>query len=188
MIEPFPEDGQRGVFERGRARIETDAGDVIASRADPRPAFFGRAGLRRNLRWDALDSAYFAGYAIWNYLTAPLLLTRDGVQVSEGDAWEKEGESWRRLEADFPEGLDTHSRRQTLLHRRQGRLRRHDYVAEVVGGWARAAHNCADTRRPAGSCSRPAAGSARSARATGRCPSRPWSGSSSRSFRSRAGS
>ena len=42
------------------------------------------------------------------------------------------------------------------------------------------------TRRRAGSCSRPAAGSARSARATGRCPSRPWSGSSSRSFRSRA--
>src|SRR5687768_10410931 len=85
VMDPFPEDGQRGVFERGTARIETDAGDVVASRDDPRPAFFGRTGLRRNLRWDALDSAYFAGYALWNYLTTPLLLTRDGVQVSEGD-------------------------------------------------------------------------------------------------------
>ena len=150
VLEPFPEDGQRGVFERGRVRVETDAGDVVASRDDPRPAFFGRAGLRRNLRWDALDSTYFAGYALWNYLTAPLLLTRDGVQVSEGDAWEEEGESWRRLEAGFPEGLDTHSRRQSFYFDAQGRLRRHDYVAEVVGGWARAAHHCAEHAQAGG--------------------------------------
>jgi hypothetical protein len=26
-------------------------------------------------------------------------------------------------------------------------LRRHDYVAEVVGGWAHAAHMCAEPRR-----------------------------------------
>jgi hypothetical protein len=150
VMTPFPENGQRGVFERGGARIETDAGDVVASRDDPRPAFFGRAGLRRNLRWDALDSAYFAGYALWNYLTTPLLLTRDGVEVSEGDPWEKEGERWRRLEAGFPAGLDTHSHRQSFYFDAQGRLRRHDYVAEVVGGWARAAHYCAEHVRAGG--------------------------------------
>jgi hypothetical protein len=150
VMDPFPENGQRGVFEGGAARIETDAGDVVASRDDPRPAFFGRAGLRRNLRWDALDSAYFAGYALWNYLTTPLLLCRDGVEVSEGDAWEEEGERWRRLEAAFPAGLDTHSDRQSFYFDAQGRLRRHDYVAEVVGGWARAAHYCAEHVRAGG--------------------------------------
>ena len=144
VMDPFPQDGQRGVFDHGAARIETDAGDVLASRDDPRPAFFGRAGLRRNLRWDALDSAYFSGYALWNYLTTPLLLTRTGVEVSEGDPWEQDGGTWRRLEVSFPEGLDTHSRHQSFYFDAQGRLRRHDYVAEVVGGWARAAHYCAE--------------------------------------------
>jgi hypothetical protein len=150
MFDPFPKNGQRGIFERGRVRIETDAGDLVASRDDPRSAFFGRAGLRRNLRWDALDSTYFAGYAMWNYLTTPLLLTREGVEVSDADAWEEEGEKWRRLEVSFPESLDTHSRRQTFYFDAQGLLRRHDYVAEVVGRWARAAHYCADHARADG--------------------------------------
>jgi hypothetical protein len=150
VMDPFPENGQRGVFESGAARIETDAGDTVASRDDPRSAFFGRAGLRRNLRWDALDSAYFAGYALWNYLTTPLLLCHDEVEVSEGDAWEEEGERWRRLDAGFPADLDTHSDRQSFYFDAQGRLRRHDYVAEVVGGWARAAHYCAEHVRAGG--------------------------------------
>jgi hypothetical protein len=150
VMDPFPKHGQRGVFERGRVRIETDAGDLIASRDDPRAAFFGRAGLRRNLRWDALDSAYFAGYAMWNYLTTPLLLTRDGVEVGEGDSWEEDGERWRRLEVTFPDGLDTHSRRQSFYFDAQGRLRRHDYVAEPVGRWARAAHYCAEHAQAGG--------------------------------------
>ena len=144
VMAPFPEKGRRGVFERGAVRIETEAGDVVASRDDPRPAFFGRAGLRRNLRWDALDSAYFAGYALWNYLTTPLLLTRDGVEVGDGDDWEEEGERWRRLEAVFPASLDTHSRKQSFYFDAQGRLRRHDYVAEVIGAWAKGAHYCTE--------------------------------------------
>jgi hypothetical protein len=150
VMDPFPRAGQRGIFERGRVRIETEAGDLVASRDDPRAAFFGGPGWRRNLRWDALDSTYFAGYAMWNYLTTPFLLIRDGVQVSEGDAWEEKGESWRRLEVSFPESLHTHSRRQTFYYDAQGLLRRHDYVAEVVGRWARGAHYCADHAQAAG--------------------------------------
>jgi len=87
VIVPFPRTGQRGVFDRGEARIESEGGEVLASRANPRAAFFGRAGLRRNLRWDSLDATYFAGYAMWNYLTKPLLLTLDGVRVAEGEQW-----------------------------------------------------------------------------------------------------
>ena len=56
VLDPFPRDGQRGIFERGAARIESRDGEVLSSRPDARAAFFGRSGLRRNLRWDALDS------------------------------------------------------------------------------------------------------------------------------------
>lgn len=144
VLDPFPSDGQRGVFERGVARIESHEGQVISSRVNARSAFFGRSGLRRNVRWDPLDSVYFAGYAMWNYLTTPYLLTRAGVEVSEGEAWRQGGETWRRLNAHFPPGIDTHSPRQTFYFDDGGHLRRHDYVAEVIGRWARAAQHCAD--------------------------------------------
>jgi hypothetical protein len=141
---PFPREGNRGVFEEGAARIETAGGDVLESRADPRAAFSGVAGLRRNLRWDALDSTYFAGYAMWNYVTTPYLLTREGVDATEAEPWSQDGETWRRLEVRFPAGLDTHSPRQTFYFDDRGLLRRHDYVADVVGGWAHGGHYCAD--------------------------------------------
>jgi hypothetical protein len=49
----------------------------------------------------------------------------------------------------FPPGLDTHSPRQSFFYDESLRLRRHDYVAEVVGRWAHAAHFC-DEHREAG--------------------------------------
>jgi hypothetical protein len=146
VLDPFPSDGERGVFERGEARIETQRGEVVAARRAARSVFTGLSGLRRNLRWDALDSTYFAGYAMWNYLTTPLLLMRDGVRVDEGEPWPEGGEEWRRLQVDFPHDLDTHSAHQTFYVDPSGLVRRHDYTAEVVGGWAKAAHLLADHR------------------------------------------
>jgi hypothetical protein len=144
VLDPFPEPGTRGVFERGAARLERADGEVIASRSEPRAAFFGRSGIRRSFRWDPLDATYFAGYAMWNYLSFPLLLTRPDVEVREIAPWRSKGEELRRLEAEFPADFDTHSRRQSFYFDAGGRLVRHDYVAEVVGRWARAAHLCAD--------------------------------------------
>ena len=144
VLDPFPRDDQKGVFDRGEARIESDGGEVIASRANPRAAFSGIAGVRRSLRWDALDATYFAGYAMWNYLTTPYLLTLGGVGVREGEPWIRDGETWRRLEVKFPDDLDTHSPYQTFYFDSGGLLRRHDYVARVVGRWAHGAHYCAD--------------------------------------------
>jgi hypothetical protein len=149
-LEPFPRDGLRGVLEQGTPRIEDTAGALIESRPDPGPEFSGLSGLRRNLRWDALDATYFAGYAMWNYLTTPLLLTRDEVTVREGEPWTEGGETWQRLEAEFGGGLDTHSPRQTFYFDAQRRLRRHDYVARVVGSWAHAAHYCDDHAQAGG--------------------------------------
>ena len=139
---PFPQPGRRGVFDRGEARIETEGGELIETRSDPRSHFFGRAGLRRNLRWDPLDATYFAGYALWNYLNTPYLLAREDVRTRELGPWDAGGRCWRRLAADFPTTLHTHSPSQVFYFDERGLLRRHDYVAEVVGGWARAAHMC----------------------------------------------
>jgi hypothetical protein len=149
-FDPFPRPGRIGVFEPGEVRIETADGEVLESRIDPRRSFSGLSGLRRNLRWDALDSVYFAGYANHNYLTAPLLFTFEGVEVDEGERWEEQGELWQRLEVTFPEGFDTHSRRQTFYYDALRLLRRHDYVAEPVGRLARAAHYCSEHARAGG--------------------------------------
>jgi hypothetical protein len=149
-IEPFPRDGQVGVFDRGEVRIETADGEVLESRADPRRSFSGPSGLRRNLRWDALDSVYFAGYALHNYLTTPFLLTLEGVEVDEGERWDEAGEVWQRLEVSLPDWLATHSRRQTFYYDALRLLRRQDYVAEVIGRFTRAAHYCAEHARAGG--------------------------------------
>ncbi len=134
VIEPYPAAGARGVFERDRVRIEAEDGRVLAERDDPRSRF---PGGRRRLWWDRLDALYFAGYALWNYLTTPYLLLSDGVEARE------EG---RRLQVTFPPGMPTHSREQTFWFDDQGLLERLDYTAEVFGGWARAAHLCAEHR------------------------------------------
>jgi hypothetical protein len=142
IMEPFPRDGERGVFDAGQVRVDQVHGETISSRENPRSHFTGSSGLRRNLRWDALDTAYFAGYALWNYLTTPIMLTREGFEVREGEDWDEDGERWRRLEVTFPEGVDTHSREQTFYVDARGLIRRVDYTAEVVSGFARAAHYC----------------------------------------------
>jgi hypothetical protein len=137
---PFPRDGERAVFDRGPVRIETDAGGVVSERDDPRASFFGLSGLRRNLRWDPLDVAYFAGYAIWNYLTTPYLLSWDRLDLREGPEWREGDESWRRLEVTFPSELHTHSAEQSFYVDERGLIRRHDYTAEPISRLAKATH------------------------------------------------
>jgi hypothetical protein len=87
VFDGFPQQGLQAVFDRGDVRIETRDGEPITARRNARAAFAGLGGLRRNLRWDALDAAYFAGYAWWNYLSIPVLLTREGVTLTEGASW-----------------------------------------------------------------------------------------------------
>jgi hypothetical protein len=150
VLDPYPAEGQRGVFQAGEVRIEDGAGQVLESRELARESFYGASGLRRNLRWDALDTTYFAGYAMWNYMTTPYLLTRSGIDVREGEDWEEGEETWRRLEVTFPDELDTHSREQTFYVDRKGLIRRQDYTAEVVSRFANAAHYCGEHKEFSG--------------------------------------
>jgi len=140
IFEPYPREGSTGVFAGDVVRVLDAEGDVIEERDDPRAAFFGTSGLRRNVRWDSLDALYFAGYAMWNYMTIPFLFDEEGFEVEEGDSLETDSGEWRRLDVRFPEGFPTHCREQSFYFDAQGLLRRHDYVPEVVASFADAAH------------------------------------------------
>ncbi len=140
-IRSFPNARQTSFFAPERVWIVDRSGTPIADRKHPRDGF---GGLGKQLHWDHLDSVYFAGYAIWNYLTAPYLLCRNDVRVESVPSREDAGETWRGLAAFFPPGLPTHNPTQTFYFDGRGRLRRHDYHAEVIGPYAVASHYCAD--------------------------------------------
>ena len=128
---PFLKPNLRTSFEPHRVAIETTEGRVVEERLQPRDSF---AGHRVDTPWDPLQLAYFAGYAMWTYLTTPFLFAVDGVTTEELEPWPENGEMWRRLKVTFPHGIATHSTVQMFYFASDGLLRRHDYDAEVLGG------------------------------------------------------
>lgn len=140
----FPKPGQTSeLIGNDEVRILDSAGKIVARRENPRMAF---RGLRRQFAWDDLDFIYFGGYATWNYLTAPFLLARKGFVVEALDPLHGALSPLTRLLVTFPDDVPTHSRRQIFYFDDQRLLRRLDYTAEVVGGWAHAAHLCEEYR------------------------------------------
>lgn len=129
-FESFPGPGSRGVFEDGDVRIEGQ-GPIERDRSSARPT-------SRKLWWDHLDLLYFAGYALWNYVAVPHRLW--DLPHHELPPWSEQDHEWRRIEVQFPPEIHTHSPVQTFYLDDAGRICRHDYVAEVFGSWARAAH------------------------------------------------
>jgi hypothetical protein len=95
-------------------------------------------GLRKYRRWSPLDALYFFGYALTHYHALPFTLgqgeclghrrARLGNEVLDG------------VDVRLPPSLHTHSEHQVFYFDSTGVLRRHDYVAEIIGGWARGAH------------------------------------------------
>ncbi len=127
---PIDRSGNTGVLKNGDVFLEDPSGITIDRRDNARSFFpYGR----RLFWWDSLDQTYFAGYALWNYLAFPALLLRKDIR------WEETGA--HRLLADFPENIATHSPSQEFLFDPvSGLLRQHNYTAEVMGGWAKAAN------------------------------------------------
>jgi hypothetical protein len=136
----FPDAGKTGeLLGEDEVRIVSADGSVVETRSHPRDAF---QGLRRKLWWDDLDFIYFGGYAIWNYLVTPFLFMQEGFAFEyQGEVQLPEG-VFSCLHATFPAALPTHSRTQTFYFNECSLLFRFDYTAEVVGGWAHAAHFC----------------------------------------------
>lgn len=140
----YPHAGWRGEWIGDEeVRILDPAGVVMARRTRPRDAF---RGLRRQLRWDALDFLYFGGYATWNYLVTPFIFLRPGFSFELLPSVQGPQGEITRLAVTFPPDVPTHSRRQVFHFNEQRLLTRLDYTAEVVGGWARAAHICENYR------------------------------------------
>jgi|HubBroStandDraft_3_1064219.scaffolds.fasta_scaffold100732_2 hypothetical protein len=129
-------------FKPDRLVIETDTGDVIESRDNPRSAF---AGHFVETPWDRLHAAYFDAYALWTYLTQPFLYTYPGFATEEIEPWEEDGETWRRLRVIFPDNIASHTREQITYFAADGLMRRHDYAVDVLGG-ATGAHYIDDYR------------------------------------------
>jgi hypothetical protein len=144
----FPGLGLTGELIGDReVRILAGDGTTTATRLNPRSAF---TGLRRMLSWDTLDFIYFGGYALWNYLVTPFLFLRDGFELRVLEPREGRRPPWLRLQVTFPSDIPTHCSKQVFYFDETRHLRRLDYTAEVVGGWAHAAHLCKDYRDFAG--------------------------------------
>jgi hypothetical protein len=142
---PYPQRGRRGVLEAGGSvHIEADSGEVLTRRERARDAF---ADMRHKLWWDKLDILYFGTYAMWTYMSVPFVFSRDDYGARELDPWNEGGSHWRRLAVTFPPRVHTHSREQVFYFDERGLIRRHDYTAEPIGGWARAAHYCFEHQR-----------------------------------------
>jgi hypothetical protein len=131
---------QRVVFTPERVAVETNAGAVIAERANPRAAF---AGHTLETPWDNLDRFYFSGYALWTYLTVPFSLTWAGFEVAEIEPWQEHNETWRRLKVRFPPSIASHSAEQTFYFGADGLLCRHDYEVEILDNHPGAHYVCA---------------------------------------------
>jgi hypothetical protein len=131
---PINGPGRRTALTPKHVAIETDSGEVLAERDNPRDSFVGHV---LQTPWDELQLAYFAGYAMWTYLTAPFSFTMPGFKTEELTHWEEDGQTWRRLKVTFPDDIATHSTEQIFYIGDDGLIKRYDYNAEVLAaGWS----------------------------------------------------
>lgn len=130
---PLPEPGMRSAYTPDRVVIESDddAHREVQTLRDPRASF---AGHTLTTPWSPLQLAYFAGYAMWTYLSEPYSLTFPGVHTEELGDWHEDGQTWRRLGVRYPDTIATHSADQVLYVDSDGLLRRRDYQVDVAGG------------------------------------------------------
>jgi hypothetical protein len=130
-VSPYGAPDQLTDYTPDRIAIVKADGALVAERRDPRAHFEGH---RLASPWDALDRAYFNGYALWTYLTTPFLLASPQVTTTEEAPWREGEESWRVLRAEFSPEIATHNPVQRFYFGDDGLLRRHDYEVEIAGG------------------------------------------------------
>lgn len=141
---PLPKPGFRSSYSPERVAIETDDDSAVTVEVlnSPRESFEGH-GVETP--WSMLQMAYFAGYAMWTYLTEPYSLTFPGVHTEEIGSWNEDGQTWRRLAVRYPDTVGTHSADQVVYVDSDGLLRRRDYQVDIAAG-APAAHYMNDHR------------------------------------------
>jgi len=133
---PFGATDRRSAFTPARVAIETMDGSVLEELDRPRESFSGHT---LETPWTTLQLAYFAGTAMWTYLTQPFTFTLPGFETRELDPWQENDEEWRRLRVVWPNHLATHSSVQTVYVGDDGLIRREDYDVDIMAG-SRGAH------------------------------------------------
>jgi hypothetical protein len=123
IFHDYPQEGSQGIFAAGRVALGRD------TPAEHRASF---GGARKWRRWSALDALYFFGYALTHYHAVPFILADAGLRAWDGQR--------RILTVRFPPSVHTHCAVQSFHFDESGLILRHDYVAEIVGSWARGAH------------------------------------------------
>jgi len=126
-----------GIWTPDHVQILDGSKAVIRERHNPRLQF-GR--FVKKILWDKLDILYFAGYALWNYLSFPFILDLPGVRLVEQEHSKELGSQW--LAATFDPVIPTHSANQRFHVNASRQLVRHEYTADVIGSWATAANLC----------------------------------------------
>ena len=135
VFHDYPTRGHSGVFTAGAVQLLDGGGAVVESSPDHRGRF---RGLRKWRRWSPADALYFFGYAITHYHGLPFTLA--DARPLRLCRVRCEGLSLTGVDVELPATLHTHSRRQSFYFDDDGLLRRHDYVADIVGWIARGAH------------------------------------------------
>jgi hypothetical protein len=143
---PFTAQNKRSRCTPDHTAIETLDGQMIKERHNPRSAF---ADHTAETKWDDLNLAYFSGFAMWNYLTTPFLLTTPGFETEELAPWSDNGNERRRLKVTFPSSIATHCPEQVFHVDRDNLIARVDYFSQITGGVA-AAHYLTDYKDFAG--------------------------------------
>jgi hypothetical protein len=128
---PFLDPAHRTAFNAENVAIETQDGLLVEARENTRRSF---AGHTLETPWDRIQLAYFAGYAMWTYLTSPFSLVTEGFESAEAEPWQENGETWRALRVRFPKSITTHSTEQIFYFDDEGLLRRHDYDVDISAG------------------------------------------------------
>lgn len=134
-VAPYGGPDQHTEFTPERVAIERIDGTVVSERLRPSEHAEGTA---IDAPWDALDRAYFNGYALWTYLTTPFLFALPGFAVEDIEPWREQGELWRGLRVSFSPEIASHSKMQDFYFGPDFLLRRHDYHVNASGGFAAA--------------------------------------------------
>ena len=129
-MQPFGAANQKTHFTPERIAIETVEGKILSERIDT------PANIHKHMtaeKWDALDRAYFNGYAMWMYLTTPFFMLMPGFEVTETEAWQEGNETWQGLKVTFPPELASHCPTQYFYFGEDYLLRRLDYEIDIAG-------------------------------------------------------
>jgi hypothetical protein len=128
VFNDYPGPKDRGLYDNGRVSVGAEPP------SEHRASFHGVSKWRR---WKPLDALYFFGYALTHYHAVPWSLK--DAQLLAMKQSRRDGASVA-LKVRFLPSVHTHSAVQTFFFDESDLIVRHDYVADIIGSWARGAH------------------------------------------------